>query len=59
MIISREEYQKKLNLLRRIINAFMCLILMLPLVGIVTLISGVVQPGDGKGSMTIMEVRGV
>ena len=56
MIISREEYQKKLNLLRRIINAFMCLILMLPLVGIVALISGVVQPGDGKGSMTIMEV---
>ncbi len=56
MIISREEYQKKLNLLRRMINAFMCLCLLLPLVGIVALISGLVQPGDGKGSMTTMEV---
>lgn len=56
MILSREEYQKKFYLMRRLINAFMCLCLMLPLVGIVAIVSGVVQPGDGKGSMTTMEV---
>jgi ABC-type sulfate transport system permease component len=56
MLISREEYQKKLNLMRRMINAFMCLCLLLPLVGIVALVTGVVQPGDGKGSMTTVEV---
>lgn len=56
MIISREEYQKKLTFMRRMINAFMCLCLMLPLVGIFALISGVIQPGDGKGSMTTLEV---
>jgi len=56
MLISREEYQKKLTLMRRIINGFMGLCAMLPLVGIVALISGVTEPGDGRGSMTTVEV---
>lgn len=56
MSISREEYQKKLKLLRCLIHGFMGFFLMLPLVGIVALVSGVVQPGDGKGSMSTTEV---
>ncbi|MBK1789535.1 hypothetical protein [Persicirhabdus sediminis] len=56
MLITREEYQKKLNLMRRLINGFMCLCLLLPLVGIIALLFGFVEPGDGKGSMTTMQV---
>ena len=56
MLISREEYQKKLKLLRRVIHCFMGLCVMLPIAGIVALILGLTQPGDGKGSMTVFEV---
>lgn len=56
MWISREEYLKKISLIRRLIYGFMCLGLLLPVTGILALLLGVIQPGDGKGSATKTEV---
>jgi hypothetical protein len=52
MVISREEFEKKKRFMRRLLNAFMVLCLMLPLAGIAALLSGFAEPGDGEGSMT-------
>jgi hypothetical protein len=52
MLISREEFQRKQRLMRRLIATFMVVCLLVPVAGIAALLFGFTQPGDGEGSMT-------
>ncbi|QQL44097.1 hypothetical protein [Sulfuriroseicoccus oceanibius] len=54
MMFRRDQFEKKARRMRRLVNAFMSLMVMLPLAGIAALLLGFAEPGDGEGegSMT-------